>query len=71
MRVTVDKTPDEGSDTADFLDQLKELSSLHFKTTTPSLAAEPPATQIDESDKGASTTEAAEAAEATENRSEA
>ena len=35
MRVVVDKQPDEGSDTADFLEQLKELSNLHFKAITP------------------------------------
>ena len=32
MRASVDKTPDAGSDTADFLEELKELSSLHWKT---------------------------------------
>lgn len=31
MRANVDKTPDEGSDTADFLEELKELSNLHWK----------------------------------------
>ena len=35
MRVTIDKTPDEGSDTAGFIEELKELSNLHFKATTP------------------------------------
>ena len=41
MRVVVDKQPDEGSDTADFLEQLKELSNLHFKAITPTPAAAP------------------------------
>ena len=31
MRASVDKTPDAGSDTADFLEELKELSNLHWK----------------------------------------
>ena len=57
MRATVDKAPDEGSDTADFIEELKELSSLHFKATTPSPTTEPAATQVDgASDK--TTTEA-------------
>ena len=47
MRATVDKTPDEGSDTADFIEELKELSNLHFKATTPSTTTEPAATQVD------------------------
>jgi len=43
MRVTIDKTPDEGSDLAEFIETvLKEHPSLHFKaittTTTPSTA---------------------------------
>ena len=42
MRAVVDKQPDEGSDTADFLEQLKELSNLHFKAITPTPAAAPP-----------------------------
>ena len=48
MRATVDKAPDEGSDTADFIEELKELSNLHFKATTPSTTTEPAATQVDE-----------------------
>ena len=32
MRASLDKTPVAGSDTADFLEELKELSSLHWKT---------------------------------------
>ena len=40
MRVTIDKTPDEGSDTADFIEtEMKELSNLHFKATTTSAPA--------------------------------
>ena len=42
MRVVVDKQPDEGSDTAYFLEQLKELSNLHFKASTPTPAAATP-----------------------------
>ena len=30
MRLTIDKMPDEGSDTADFLEGLKEFANLHF-----------------------------------------
>ena len=46
MRLTVDKQPDEGSDTADFLEELKELSSLHWKAMpTPAAAPPTPETQ--------------------------
>ena len=58
MRVTADKTPDEGSDTADFIEELKELSNLHFKATTPSPTTEPAATQVDEAADKTTTTEA-------------
>ena len=57
MRVTIDKMPDEGSDTADFLEELKEQSNLHFKATTPGPTEEPVATQVDEpTDKKAAET---------------
>ena len=42
---TIDKTPDEGSDTADFIEELRELSNLHFKATTPAPTTHAPASQ--------------------------
>jgi hypothetical protein len=47
MRATVDKPADEGSYTADFIEELKELSSLHFKAlpATPAAAPTTPETQ--------------------------
>ena len=49
MRVTIDRAPDEGSDTADFIEgELKELSNLHFKNAPASATAAPltPGAQI-------------------------
>ena len=43
VRITLDRAPDKGSDCASFIDELKEIPSLHFKaitsTTTASAAA--------------------------------
>ena len=44
MRVTIDKAADEGSDTADFIEELKELSNLHFKNAPASATAAPQTT---------------------------
>ncbi len=45
MRVTIDKTPDEGSDTADFIEsELKELPNLHFKAITTTSTSTPATT---------------------------
>ena len=46
MRATIDGLVPEGSDTADFIEgELKELSNLHFKSTTACATAAPPTPQ--------------------------
>ena len=46
MRANVEGNPDEGSCSADFIEELKELSSLHFKSSpTPAAAPPTPAAQ--------------------------
>jgi hypothetical protein len=64
MRATVDKAPDEGSYTADFIEELKELSSLHFKAlpATPAAAPTTPETQAAVMPKPSTPTKSAEEA---------
>ena len=59
MRATVDKMPDEGSDTADFIEELKELPSLHFKATTTPTSAAPPTPETQAGDPATAASKAA------------